>query len=765
MKPQLKSTSAARNLIKRFEPFRDIAVRADNGRWIVGYGHRAAAKEGARVRQDEADLLLIYDVLQAEQAIEDVVNSPLKPAQRDALVSFVHDIGASAFKRSDVARYLFEGRTMAAGEALAIYGDSRLDRREAESALFMTSFAPPASKKAEERANATVELVIKVEHPGEAPLAPPVEAPVPVLETVEAEADAVPAAPAAEIAPPPSAREIAARREAEDEIARILAVVGEMPIEMRAPDAAPAVEPAPEPELAPEPEPEPEPVPAAVVAPEPSASVEVEPALAAALAEVEAVEAAVAEPEPEMQPEPEADTDALETGAPEAEGVEAEVVEAEVVEAELAPDTTEHDTPEAEAEAETEAEQASFDEPASANTEMPIGEPAARPAPRRRPAMSHNGFVSNIPTVPLDLVQSSEPEEARLPEALDEAVETPVDTARGEAAAAQVVARMSQEIEHVQTDAESPVTGRAAIQTYDETLPQGATLGFALAGQLAAHFPQLDDEPEAEASAADETVEAELAELAQAMADVEDEVAGDRAADGAPEMISLSGLAPKAAAEAVPASEAKAEPAEADAPEADSAEAVAPEADSAEADAQPAAAETSSDNVAEAVTARVHDVVEKVIAAADEDTPPPLPAAAPVDAADGMLGEVEADPSVERAAAHLVDDIADERRDPVIDDDFSPQDLAAGEDVFTGTEPAAAPKDRSTIMFVLSLIAGLVVAGIGGVAAFPSLDQIWGQRQLSMEAWMFIGGTLVFLASAAQLFSIWMEKQQDKAKI
>ena len=695
MKPQLKSTSAARDLIKRFEPFRDTAVRADNGRWIVGYGHRAAAKEGARVSQDEADLLLIYDVLQAEQAIEDVVNSPLKPAQRDALVSFVHDIGNAAFKRSDVARYLFEGRTMAAGEALAIYGDSRLDRREAESALFMTSFAPPASKKAEERENATVELVIKVEHPSDAPMAPPVEAPVPVLET----ADAAGTAPANEIAPPPSAREIAARREAEDEIARILAVVGEMPIEMRAPEAAPesVAEPAP------------------VVAPQPAAVEEPDPALEAALAQVEAVEAAVAEPQ-------------------------------------LAADTLETDTPEAEAEAEAEAEVM-----AEAVVAESPDEPEPRPAPRRL-ANTNNGFVSNIPTVPLDLARPAEPEETPLPEALDAVAETPVDTARGEAAAAQVVARMSQEIEHVQMDAESPVTGRAAIQTYDETLPEGATLGFALAGQLAAHFPQIDDEPET--AVGDDTVEAELAELAEAMADVDEDSDAAATAVATPEMISLSGLVPND----VPAVEAEApvetEPAD---DEADAVE-VAPVEAEAEPETQTADSDEAADDVAEAVTARVHDVVEKVIAAADDDTPPPHPSFDPVDAADGMLGEVEADPSVERAAAHLVDDIADERRDPVIDDDFSPEDLAAGEDVFTGTEPAAAPKDRSTIMFVLSLIAGLVVAGIGGVAAFPSLDQIWGERQLNMEAWMFIGGTLVFLASAAQLFSIWMEKQQDKSK-
>ena len=110
MKPQLKSSAAARALIKRFEPFIGTAIIGDDGHWVVGYGHKAAAKPGTTVTPEEADLLLIYDVLNAETAIDDVVNTPLKMPQRDALVSFVHDIGGDAFKRSDVARYLFEGR-------------------------------------------------------------------------------------------------------------------------------------------------------------------------------------------------------------------------------------------------------------------------------------------------------------------------------------------------------------------------------------------------------------------------------------------------------------------------------------------------------------------------------------------------------------------------------------------------------------------------------------------------------------------------------
>jgi GH24 family phage-related lysozyme (muramidase) len=218
MKPRLKSSPAARELIKRFEPLRKTAERGPDGRWVVGYGHRAAARGGIAVGEEEASLLLIYDVMQAEQAIDDMTSAPLSRGQRDALISFVHDIGLDAFRSSDVARYLFEGRMEAAGEALAAHGDGLSERREAESRLFLDSLLPAKVK------SRPIELVIKVEHPAEER----------VLEG--AIAGGPPPAPAEDFPPPPPPmpdRAITSRREAEAEIARILATVEAMPLEER----------------------------------------------------------------------------------------------------------------------------------------------------------------------------------------------------------------------------------------------------------------------------------------------------------------------------------------------------------------------------------------------------------------------------------------------------------------------------------------------------------------------------------------------------
>jgi GH24 family phage-related lysozyme (muramidase) len=222
MKPRLKSSPAARELVKRFEPFRETAIRGADGRWVVGYGHRAAARGGIKVSEEEASLLLIYDMMKAETAIDDIADIPLSRGQRDALVSFVHDIGQDAFRNSDVARFLYEGRLDAAGEALAAHGDGTNPRREAESRMFLDAMVPAKAERP------SVELVIKVEHPKEA-------------RVLEGAVSGGAGEPVEDYAPPPPPmpdRRITSRAEAEAEIARILATVEAMPIEALEPAAA-----------------------------------------------------------------------------------------------------------------------------------------------------------------------------------------------------------------------------------------------------------------------------------------------------------------------------------------------------------------------------------------------------------------------------------------------------------------------------------------------------------------------------------------------
>lgn len=155
MKPRLKSTRAARELIKAFEPFHGEAVRRGK-RWVVGYGHTAAAKAGVSLSRENAELLLMYDVLQAETAVHAALGEDLSAPVRDALVSFAASVGLNAFKVSDVARLAKAGKLEAAAAALETWvrasedgrlvtSDLLVKRRAAEKALMLGLSGAPAS--------------------------------------------------------------------------------------------------------------------------------------------------------------------------------------------------------------------------------------------------------------------------------------------------------------------------------------------------------------------------------------------------------------------------------------------------------------------------------------------------------------------------------------------------------------------------------------------------------------------------------------------
>ena len=58
-------------LIKSFEGFRPRAVRDEDGRWAIGYGHTASAREGLTVSEADAELLLQYDLLPVVKALNE----------------------------------------------------------------------------------------------------------------------------------------------------------------------------------------------------------------------------------------------------------------------------------------------------------------------------------------------------------------------------------------------------------------------------------------------------------------------------------------------------------------------------------------------------------------------------------------------------------------------------------------------------------------------------------------------------------------------
>lgn len=157
--PRHQASPAAVELIKRFEGFRRDAVRLADGRWTVGYGHTASAREGASVSEEDADALLTYDLRAVVQAFDEAVFTPLTQNQVDALASFAFNIGLANFRASAVLRRINAGALLEAAFALEawrkadfdgerIVVDALVRRRAAEKALFLTpqdGFVPAPS--------------------------------------------------------------------------------------------------------------------------------------------------------------------------------------------------------------------------------------------------------------------------------------------------------------------------------------------------------------------------------------------------------------------------------------------------------------------------------------------------------------------------------------------------------------------------------------------------------------------------------------------
>lgn len=135
-------------LIKSFEGFRPRAVRDEAGGWVIGYGHSASAREGLTVGEQDAELLLQYDLLPVVSALNERVKAPLNQHQFDALASFAISVGLDRFLQSDVLEQLNDGHTGEAADALigwpeAAAPDAHLRRRAAERALFVADPATP----------------------------------------------------------------------------------------------------------------------------------------------------------------------------------------------------------------------------------------------------------------------------------------------------------------------------------------------------------------------------------------------------------------------------------------------------------------------------------------------------------------------------------------------------------------------------------------------------------------------------------------------
>lgn len=150
----MKISARGIELIKQFEGLELEAYQDIAGVWTIGYGHTGDVEPGMRISEREADALLRRDLKSRENAVDNFTNVDLNQNEFDALVSFVFNVGAEAYRRSTARRRLNRNDRMGAADALTWWNKATVGgvlrevagltrRRAAERAVFLTPANPP----------------------------------------------------------------------------------------------------------------------------------------------------------------------------------------------------------------------------------------------------------------------------------------------------------------------------------------------------------------------------------------------------------------------------------------------------------------------------------------------------------------------------------------------------------------------------------------------------------------------------------------------
>lgn len=152
-----KLSASFKALIARLEGYRSEVYLDQVGKPTIGYGHLIKPGEpwqpyGTRtdITLDEANALLEADTAIARSAVDRFVTVPLTQGQKDALISFVFNVGEGAFSTSTLLKLLNAGNydaaanefgrwnmgTLPNGEKVVIAG--LVNRRAHEKDLFLT---------------------------------------------------------------------------------------------------------------------------------------------------------------------------------------------------------------------------------------------------------------------------------------------------------------------------------------------------------------------------------------------------------------------------------------------------------------------------------------------------------------------------------------------------------------------------------------------------------------------------------------------------
>lgn len=142
----MKVSERGLGVIQRYETLRLKAyLPTPNDVWTIGYGHTRGVAPGLTCVEEQAVAWLFEDCAEAMAAVNEVT-APLTQNQYDALVSFVFNVGAGAFRASTMRR-LLEAKeyALAAGQfqrwnkQKGVVLNGLTKRRAEEAALFTES--------------------------------------------------------------------------------------------------------------------------------------------------------------------------------------------------------------------------------------------------------------------------------------------------------------------------------------------------------------------------------------------------------------------------------------------------------------------------------------------------------------------------------------------------------------------------------------------------------------------------------------------------
>jgi lysozyme len=137
-----------KELLKEFEGFEEKAYLDTGNVWTIGYGtiriNGKPVEAGQTCTKEQASVWLEEDLAWAQTAVNRLVKVKLTQNMFDALVSFVYNIGESAFSKSTLLRLLnAEQYVMAANQFDRWVFDNGkkiqglVNRRTREKQLFM----------------------------------------------------------------------------------------------------------------------------------------------------------------------------------------------------------------------------------------------------------------------------------------------------------------------------------------------------------------------------------------------------------------------------------------------------------------------------------------------------------------------------------------------------------------------------------------------------------------------------------------------------